>query len=140
MDIERREHSSESLVLLQQQTDVALQSLYVIQGVLLEKHSKYNIAKQTGIFWIFYQVLILRKTKNLGQVGRLEIKISYCTHRYNTALFSEFFQGDVRTLLPLFPHLFLQVVWLSFSKFKLLQFLVNALGKNCLFGIYWIHW
>ena len=43
LDIERRWHSHESLELLLEGIDVALQSLYVMQRVLVEEQSKFNI-------------------------------------------------------------------------------------------------
>ena len=56
-DIERRENSSESLELLQERNDLALQSPYDIQEVLLDEYSKPNIVKFTRTIQIFYQVI-----------------------------------------------------------------------------------
>ena len=57
MEIEEKEHSSESLGLLQTQIKVTLQNLYVMQEELLEEPSKSNVKKLTRALQIFYQVL-----------------------------------------------------------------------------------
>lgn len=57
MEIEEKEHFSESLELLQTRINVTLQNLYVIQEELLEIHSKFNVEKLTRALQIFYQVL-----------------------------------------------------------------------------------
>ena len=57
MEIEEKEHSSESLELLQTQIKVTLQNLYVMQEELLEEPSKSNVKKLTRALQIFYQVL-----------------------------------------------------------------------------------
>lgn len=57
MEIEEKEHSSESLELLQTRINVTLQNLYVMQEELLEEHSKSNVKKLTRALQIFYQVL-----------------------------------------------------------------------------------
>ena len=57
MEIEEKEHFSESLELLQTRINVTLQNLYVMQEELLEVHSKFNVEKLTRALQIFYQVL-----------------------------------------------------------------------------------
>lgn len=57
MEIEEKEHFSESLELLQTRINVTLQNLYVMQEELLGVHSKFNVEKLTRALQIFYQVL-----------------------------------------------------------------------------------